>query len=79
MGWAQYTLACLRPVAPTEPVTHLSYFEPDAYARWAGARLPTEAEWEAAAETVPIEGNFVESGRLHPRALDSATANGGLA
>jgi ergothioneine biosynthesis protein EgtB len=78
-GWSQYTLAGSRPVAPTEPVTHVSYFEADAYARWAGARLPTEVEWEVAAETVPIEGNFVESGRFHPQALDSATASGGLA
>jgi ergothioneine biosynthesis protein EgtB len=67
--WSAYTLAGLRRVDPYEPVTHISYFEADAYARWAGARLPTEAEWEVAAVTVPIEGNFVESGSLHPQPL----------
>jgi ergothioneine biosynthesis protein EgtB len=66
--WWHYTLNGMRRVDPAEPVTHLSYFEADAFARWAGARLPTEAEWEHAAATVPVEGNFVEGGALHPRA-----------
>jgi len=47
-------------------VTHVSYFEADAYARWRGARLPTEAEWERAAAEVPIEGSFAESDHFHP-------------
>jgi ergothioneine biosynthesis protein EgtB len=69
--WQHYTLAGMRAVDPHEPVTHLSYFEADAFARWAagqwaGARLPTEFEWEAAARTVPVEGAFVEAGRFHP-------------
>jgi ergothioneine biosynthesis protein EgtB len=65
-AWQQQTLAGWRPVEADEPVCHLSYFEADAYARWAGARLPTEAEWEVAAAPEPIAGNFLEDGRFHP-------------
>lgn len=70
-----YTLSGMREVEPNEPVCHVSYFEADAYARWAGARLPTEQEWEVAARTVPAEGNFVESGAYHPVAAGSITRN----
>jgi ergothioneine biosynthesis protein EgtB len=66
--WWTYTLAGMRRVDPREPAVHLSYFEADAYARWAGARLPTEAEWEVAAAALEISGNLVESGRFHPTA-----------
>lgn len=64
--WMMMTLAGMRPVEASEPVCHVSYFEADAYAQWAGARLPTEAEWEVAATGVPLEGNFAESGSYHP-------------
>jgi ergothioneine biosynthesis protein EgtB len=65
-GWHQFTLHGLRPVDPAEPVCHVSLFEADAYASWAGARLPTEFEWEAATAGMPVHGNFVDDGLLHP-------------
>jgi ergothioneine biosynthesis protein EgtB len=68
-AWWNFTLSGLRPVDQFEPVTHVSYFEADAYANWAGVRLPTEFEWESAAVSHPIEGNFVEEELFHPAAL----------
>jgi ergothioneine biosynthesis protein EgtB len=73
-AWWNFTLSGFRPVAESEPVTHVSYFEADAYANWVGARLPTEFEWEHAASDRPIEGNFVENEAFHPAPIVVASA-----
>jgi ergothioneine biosynthesis protein EgtB len=65
-GWTEFTLAGTRRLDLNEPVCHLSYYEADAFARWAGHRLPTEAEWEIAAAPAPVDGRFVEARRFHP-------------
>ncbi len=70
-GWSSYDLSGMRPIGLAEPVCHVSYFEADTYARWAGARLPFEAEWESAAVDLPCEGNFVDTGILHPVSGDA--------
>jgi ergothioneine biosynthesis protein EgtB len=72
-GWAQFTLAGTRPLNRRQPVCHVSYYEADAFARWAGARLPREAEWEIAAQGVPVGGNLLEQKTFHPAA---AAVNG---
>ena len=64
--WFTFTVAGMREVDPSEPVCHVSYFEADAFAHWKGARLPLEQEWEVAARTQPIDGNFAESRSFHP-------------
>jgi ergothioneine biosynthesis protein EgtB len=64
--WWQFTLAGMRPLDESEPVCHVSFYEADAYARFRGKRLPSEAEWEIAASREPIAGNLREEGFLHP-------------
>jgi ergothioneine biosynthesis protein EgtB len=76
--WWNFTLSGFRPVDKSEPVTHVSYFEADAYANWAGARLPTEFEWERAASDCAVEGNFVEEESFHPHALSNSDENRNL-
>ena len=80
-----FTLAGVRELDESEPVAHLSYFEADAYARWAGARLPSEAEWEVAARSAWSDaalcepGAFVDAGRYHPAPAASPTGGDGAA
>ena len=77
--WHEYRLDGERPLAGAVPVTHVSYYEADAYARWAGARLATEPEWEAAAASQAVQGNFADGG-LHPEAACPSQERGaGLA
>jgi ergothioneine biosynthesis protein EgtB len=75
-GWAVFTLSGLATLDEHAPVVHVSYHEADAFARFRGKRLPTEPEWEHAAAALPLDGNLMESGLLHPVAAGPDT--GGL-
>ncbi|WP_454018512.1 ergothioneine biosynthesis protein EgtB [Azospirillum sp. Marseille-Q6669] len=66
-AWQIFTLYGMRPLDPAEPVCHVSWFEADAFARWAGKRLPEEAEWEALASRCDSMGNLLGTGNRHPR------------
>jgi ergothioneine biosynthesis protein EgtB len=70
--WFHFTCSGMTKVDEHEPVCHVSFFEADAFARWAGARLPTEFEWEIAAEPTPVEGNLLEGGKFHPAAAPAS-------
>jgi len=65
-GWRVFTLSGEKRLDPAEPVVHASFYEADAYAKWAGKRLPTETEWEVAADGAPLSGNLGDSRHYHP-------------
>jgi len=73
--WFEFTLTGLVPLNLNSPVTHVSYYESDAYANWCEARLPSEYEWEHASSNLPIEGNFVHNEKFHPMPNGSSSTS----
>jgi ergothioneine biosynthesis protein EgtB len=76
--WTVITLSGPRPLDPAEPLCHVSFYEADAFARWAGARLPTEVEWETAATVSSRAGHYLESGHFHPATQPAPDDHGPL-
>lgn len=77
-SFSLFTLSGRHDLDPGEPVTHVSYYEADAFARWAGRRLPTEAEWEAMAQDRPVTGNLAQDRHYHPLPAAPARAGEGV-
>jgi len=77
--WHTFTLHGMVKIDPHAPICHVSYHEADAFARWSGARLPTEAEWESVAARARVRGNFQESRAYHPLAQREEPGEPGLA
>jgi len=73
--WHNFTLHGLTEIRPDEPVCHISFYEADAFSRWAGARLPNEFEWEIASEKLKVNGNFVDNKNFHPVPLENGDGN----
>lgn len=74
--WRVFTLSGEQWLQPAEPLCHVNFYEADAFAKWTGRRLPSEAEWETAAATVALSGNLADSHHYHPCA-DDAPEQGG--
>jgi ergothioneine biosynthesis protein EgtB len=73
--WHHFSLGGLKELDLSQPVCHISFYEAEAFSRWAGARLPSEFEWEIASKDIKIAGNFVDNGNFHPVSTESGNSN----